>query len=257
VDAALWHAANVTMTSRARRGLRRTRHVYMLERLAVCGICGGEIWIHRTDSKGFAATYYNCVQRRRPSGARPRCTLPMMRTDVVDGGVWADVCAALLGDGLEARLRQRVAGRDDERHAWAGDLAAARRQLGELAERERVITDQFGRGRLRQDTYEASLAQMDRQRRLLEQQVGAAERALTGAPTEAEAREAGDLLRRLRSVLRATATPEERRDVLRALLTGHPHVAVLGPARGAWSVSLAVDLPGVGVVAVEASRAAR
>ena len=47
LDEATWSAADRQLARHHRRGVRRTRYVYLLEGLAACGVCGAPIGIAR------------------------------------------------------------------------------------------------------------------------------------------------------------------------------------------------------------------
>jgi hypothetical protein len=70
VEDELWYAANDALVRWGRRGLRRTKHVYLLETgLAVCSVCGARIGIaaaSRTGRRQASRATYVCSHRRRP-----------------------------------------------------------------------------------------------------------------------------------------------------------------------------------------------
>jgi site-specific DNA recombinase len=219
----LWFGARDREASLARRlrGLRRTMHTYLVEAIAVCGICGDRIGIASasTGSRRVPSpARYVCGRRRRPDAAG-RCPMRYWLASEVDERVWAALHELVTEPGRLERAAQ--AARDDaqaESATWERDLAAAERHLAGLARTEAAILARFRRGAISEAAMDLELAAAARDRVMGDQQVEAARRAQFAAgrrQTQAQAMEA--LLVELRARTDA-ATPEQRRALATALL---------------------------------------
>lgn len=185
VDAALWHQAQASFAVNGRRGLRRTRHVYLLEALAVCAICGAPIQIASAlkpwrggDGRGRVATpaRYFCRAHRNRYGER--CPLPYLKVADVDARLWAAVRALILeGDRLERAAGAVRAASAEDGVQWQQDLEHAQRQLKRLATTEAAILARFRRGAISDAAMDVELGAIGRERTMLEHQVAAATRA--------------------------------------------------------------------------------
>lgn len=238
VDEGLWQRTQDALVAHGKRGLRRTKHVYLLEALAVCGLCGGRIRIasHSSPGRGHRrAAYYVCSGRWESWGGAG-CPLPLQRVDLIDPAVWADVMQ-VLGDPaiLEAALASRVSPEDGARAR--ADLLTAERQLAEADRRSARISDSYRRGVLSDAAWAMEQDAASRHRALLERQVETA-RALviTADRVESTASEARSVVARMRTAA-VDVGPEGRREMVRALL---PRGAVLRPD----GVSLGLAIPG-------------
>jgi Recombinase len=76
VDEALWQRANAALLRHKKRGLRRTKHVYLLEGLARCGLCGAAVLVRSATGGRNGRTNpaaYVCRQRKLAFRGLSRC----------------------------------------------------------------------------------------------------------------------------------------------------------------------------------------
>lgn len=218
-----WYAAQDRLAQTGRRGLRRTKHVYLCEAIGVCALCGGRIGIatHGQAGRDRAArkAYYVCGRRRRPARSEAPCVLPFRDVAEVDERLWRAIAALIEAPGrLEAALRRRRASAASDEHDWAADL---RDYEGKLRRHERacaVILAEYRRGRISEATMRIEQESAARERALLERQVATA-RAQAAQARDARTRDDSlsacveDLRRRL-----SGATETDRRDLVRAVV---------------------------------------
>ena len=194
------------------RGLRRTRHVYLLEALARC-TCGALVRIagyvtHRGD-RTYRYTYYAC-------GAA--CGQRRQRTDAIDDAIWSEVSAWIAAPDLARAYLATIgaASTDDGRRAL-GDLDEWRRRLDAIPPLEVEALRLRERGALSAAALGARLAELSRRRDLLDAQIATATAATVDAASRARA---AATVEATISTLRAradVATPEQRRELVRAL----------------------------------------
>jgi hypothetical protein len=173
VDAATWHAAQAALEVSGRRGLRRTRHVYLCDDgVGVCGYCGGALRV-RWGGRRSQVSYYFCADKI--------CTGGWRRTEVVDREVWERVVAALLREDLVGRAAA------EESEAGA-DAAAAERQAGsfaaqleKLAAHERSVLALHRRELVSEAAMGWEMEEIRRRRRMLEKSAADAEREASQA----------------------------------------------------------------------------
>jgi site-specific DNA recombinase len=219
----LWYAAQTALARHRKRGLRRTKHVYLIEGLAVCGFCGAPIGIssHGGTHAGpypRAGTYVCSLRRRRVRGRAP-CTLPHRKVAEVDKLVWDGLRGfAERRDIVEdaVALLRAQAGQDDG--AWRRDLEAAKTRLARLQRAEAAILARFRRGLVSEAAMDSELEASARERAMAERQVAAAQRG-TASAVDLDARAAAldDAWRGLGRQLAAT-TLAERRELVQLLL---------------------------------------
>ncbi len=132
VDSDLWQRAQDALVRHGKRGLRKTRHVYLLEGMAVCGHCGASIMIRSsTRQRGYThPAAYVCRQRKLARrGARGRCEAPITRTADLDALVWEAVRERVFSAGFADELAALFAARDADARDWAADLRGYRAHL--------------------------------------------------------------------------------------------------------------------------------
>lgn len=139
VTEALWHEAQGALLAHGKRGLRRTKHCYLLEGLAVCGVCGARVgiasavqrWRGRNGAtRGATPARYVCGHRRRPLHGAAPCDAPIHQVDDVDGRLWAALERLITaGDRLDRAAAQRHTDATGDAALWARDLADARARL--------------------------------------------------------------------------------------------------------------------------------
>lgn len=224
VEDAAWYAVHDRDAAKARQlgALRRTRHVYLIEGLATCELCGAPIGIasalasHR---KNPTVAKYVCRNRRTPTRGTARCRAPYWKAAEVDIRVFAALVRLVTRDDLVERVARRAradAGADTE--AWRADLEAAERRLARLAKVEAAILIRFRRETISEAAVDIELEAIHRERTQAHYQIEAARRAELAAGQrisrlDALAAHVADLRARA-----ANASPEKRRELVRALV---------------------------------------
>ena len=227
VDETTWQRAQDRLIAHGKRGLRRTRHTYLLEGIATCARCGAPIVIRSATSGSVTPASYICRARKYSRPGQPRCGAPIVRSGDVDDGVWRIAAAWIASPKLVAELDRRARARDANRRGWESDLAGWRRRLGEIERIEAALLTRFSRGLINERALDTELARLRREQHALEDQVRAAAAGAGRAANElAEAPAA--LVARLQAVA-AAAGPEERRLIVRKLVP--PGGAVLDEGR--------------------------
>jgi len=230
VEDELWYAAQDALIRWGRRGLRRTKHVYLLEGLATCSKCGARIGIAAASwtgrRKASRATYV-CAHRRRPPLGEERCELPHRPTEEIDARVWKAVTELLerpdLLDEVTAARRSRSGANERD---WQKDIAGYEARLERLRRSETAILARFRRGLVSEGAMDGELTASKREREMVERQLDGARRALADvARTSADTAALEATLAELRTRL-AVATQEEKRDIVRLLV--EPGDIVLG-----------------------------
>lgn len=243
----LWQQAQLALIRHGKRGIRRVRHIYMLEGLAKCGACGAPLGIRSGVKRG--ATYkaspaaYVCSHRRRPPAGVATCTAPCVAVAAVDDRVWGAVRRELEDPGLIDHVLEAERRRAEDRRDWTADAQAARDRLTQLERAESGILRRYRDGAISDNAIDLELAEIAKRRDHAQQQLRTAERAKGGLAA------AGARLAELRGSmanLRArvdVATPAERQELFRALVA--PGSVVLRDRRVLMTL----------LVEVEASRA--
>ncbi len=243
VDDGLWHRAQEVLLRYKRRGLRKTKHTYLCEEIAICGLCGA--WIGVSSAWGRRPAYYVCSHRRRPLLGTQPCTLPMQRTSDIDARVWNAVAELLARpDVVGYALSQREAEARGTAQDWEQDLISFERKLKQIEEADARILERFRRGKIGEGTMDMHLEASVRDREMLKRQIEIAHgQSRVGRASEHALSEVRVMIRTLQ-VRTAKASPEVRRDLVRALVPGRHsgrsgakglppnqnHVIVLGPA---------------------------
>ncbi len=242
VSESTWYAAQDLLMSWNRRGLRRTKHIYLLEGLALCSICGAKIGVASScrggpRSQPSAATYV-CSARRRPAtpdGAR--CHLPHRKVEEVDARIWAAICELVERPDVVEEVAEARRGRSSQNSdAWTKDITDFEGRLSRLAKAESAILSRFRQGLISEAVMDADLAAGAKQRAMLERQLEGAQRALTDArKTTATAVALESVLKSLRKRVRR-ATLAERQALVQLLV--EPGGVVLGSYEIAAQVRL-------------------
>lgn len=220
IDEATWSAAQEKLVAHGKRGLLRTKHVYLLEGLAVCGVCGGRIGIRsagrRLRHHGLQPAAYVCCARRIRRSGRMACWAPILLVAEADGRVWSAIAAALNAPDLAAEVRRRHDEATANRRDWTADAGRYRSRLDRLAKVEAGILGRYRRGAISEAALDHELAELAKERSTIAAQLSAAERAAQEAP-EAFIDEPASWLAELRR-LAETASPEARQRVVRMLV---------------------------------------
>ena len=228
-----YNAAQLALLRHKRRGLHRTRHLYLLEGLAICGHCGARIGIRSKSSyvaggeRRYNPSAYVCDGRRKGRG----CAAPIVKTAELDARVWAALSLELedpdLVDVLAASDAERVA----EARDWAGDAATHRAHLERLQKHELAMIARARRGLVSEGALDAELANVARERKAVRDQLATAERAIAASTDEqTRLRVAGSVLEALRDAL-VHAETEDRCALLRELVRDGGVVIADGRAR--------------------------
>lgn len=183
----LWQRAQAALELSGRRGLRRTRHEYLLEGLLACSICGAPYDSRGADPSSWSAARYVCAGRHRARRGGERCPAETLLVADADARVWAAVCRELADPALPAAIAGVVAGRAIERRDWEADAAGWRRKFERLAAAERAHLERGTRGLVSPAALDAELARIARERAALAAQLETAGRAVA-AVGEAEGR---------------------------------------------------------------------
>ena len=114
VDAALFEAVAEQLTENRRRARQRQRGArYLLQGLLVCTQCGYALYgkpVSPAAAKGKKRryAYYRCIgMDAYRFGGQRICWHKQVRTDVLEGAVWKDVCALLNDPEKVAQEYQR------------------------------------------------------------------------------------------------------------------------------------------------------
>lgn len=220
-----WYAAQHALERHRKRGLRRTKHVYLLEGLGVCGLCEAAIHLssHGAGATGphaRAATYV-CSRRRRPPRGQAPCTLPHHKVVDVDGLIWEEMSQfALRPDILGAAAKERIGDAEHYGEAWRSDLVKARARLEQVRGAEAAMLARFRKGLISESAMDRELAVIAREVAMLQHQVAAAETAAGAATSErVQMRRVDDLVKVLRRKVRS-ANMEQKRELVALLLGG-------------------------------------
>ena len=235
VSADLYETADKALISAGRRGQLRNSHEYLLQGISTCGVCGARIgcassgtW---TTEKGKRRVfYYVCSKRRRPSQPGRRCSLPMLRSDTVDGKIWeAIVNSVIREDHLEKAVAESV--RESEAAPYPKRLPRLEAKQKQLVRAEEILLERFGRGLITDSVLDKELVRLSRDRTAVKQSIDAANAALLGRRSrDASANGLRTALEDLRQKLRF-ATHEDRRDIVRAVLAKDENAVKIGPNR--------------------------
>lgn len=221
VPESLWYAAQAALNRHKQRGLRKTKHIYLLEAIANCAVCGAPIVIS-SHGRGIEGRYpksatYVCTFRRRARRGCPACELPHRKISIVDPLVWSALRKLIDGREFIQRLvdTQRAAIAEARSKADTTDISKVQEELTRLEEAERAILARFRRGLISETAMDAELLAGQQDRRILERQLQAATRTRRAGPVQERA--LGELAMALRARLSRASLPEQR-DITQALL---------------------------------------
>lgn len=206
IDEDLWQRAQDAIAVSGKRGLRKTRHDYLLEGLAVCGACGAPInirsavWDPRRNGRLEAAAYI-CRGRRFHRRGGPKCETPILGVADVDQRTWDAIRRELEDPGLAEEIVRGIAGHGDELERWRADAVGYRAHLERLDRVESGLLERYQRGDLTDGPFDAGLAKLRRERDVVRAQLATAESAQTTA---------GDVRARLDDAMGALARLCER-----------------------------------------------
>lgn len=219
-DHDLWQRAQDALTENRLNGLERTKFVYLLQGLAVCGLCGARMRMRSpTMEKGrwFRPAAYVCT-RRLPYEPAPlrtdhrKCT-GLITVENADSAAWAEICRAVMDPALPAELAEERRGIASDGATYEQDAAGYQAHIDRLDAVQQTVLERFRRGLFSEAVLDKELAALRRERAAVSAQLRHAEKA-RGKTANAQARigAASDAIARLR-VKMAKATPEERREI--------------------------------------------
>lgn len=207
INEALWQRAQLAVQRLGRRGLRKTKHDYLLEAIGVCAQCGAPMgvcsaqWDSRRNGRWNPATY-RCRSRRIFRRGGPRCAAPHVRVADADARAWAAIVRELEDPALAAAIAGVREDEDTTRRDWDADAEEYQRRLARLQESESKLLARFTRGTVSEAALDVELARIGRERSVVLEQVAACGRAsATAAAASARLRDAGAILSQLRERL--------------------------------------------------------
>ena len=228
-----WLEAQRALGKAARRGLNRTRHVYLLQGIARCSC--GELIVIRS-----GVTYYNAARQLREHPAaylcrarkdRKACAEPIVHCRDLDERVWTALSAELAQPDLIDALAEAEVRRADDVRDWAKDAEGYRAHLARLDKVEADFLKLRRRGEISDGAWAIERPLLERERAMVQEQLDTALRAVVAtASAQERLRAAGVTVERLRSAL-PLATPEQRRALLRELVQDGGVVIADGRAR--------------------------
>ena len=227
-----WFAAQKALAKSGKRGLDRTRHVYLLQGIARCSC--GEIIIIRSGVK-----YYNAAHEPREHqaayvcrGRRARvCDEPIAYCRVLDERVWSALIAELEQPDVIDALAEVEVRRATDARDWAKDADGYRAHLARLDRVEAEFMVRYRRGEISRGAWDLELPRLARARKMVADQLRTALEALgSSASSQQRLRAASATVERLRAAL-PLATPEQRRALLRELACDGGVIITGGRAR--------------------------
>lgn len=211
----LWQRAQDELIRGRSRGLRRTKHAYLLEGLGVCGTCGAPMRIRSASlSRGryLRTAAYRCA--RRPGA----CDSPEVLTADADERAWLAITGIVADRDLPAEIAAVRKERAADGHDWGRDAAGYRAHLTRLDKIAAALLVRFRRGTVSEAELDQELASANRERAAVRAQLAAAERVRGSVATARERLDgAAAMVAALRSSM-AAATPEERRAIAMTLI---------------------------------------
>lgn len=234
VDEETWKQALGGLEDRRNKG-RKTKHSYLLEKLAICAECGARVRIQTDKERRWSR--YTC--RIASSNGQGTCRAAFRVVDV-DARVWAAISRDLADPQLAERIVAGTANLAGDAETWRRDAAEYRRKLTRLEnEVEPTILERFRRGKISAAAMDRELTALSRERRALERQLQTARAAVRKSDIAAsELGEVNATLDHLRGALAAT-TDEERAQLVRSLVA--PGGIILGEK---IQIQLRIPAPG-------------
>lgn len=224
VDERTWHEVQARLGARRRAGPGpRSSYSDLAAGVARCALCGGPVGITWGGSSRGPARYYACRARVRPEQFGRSCELRYWRTSELDALLWSEIEGVLAGgpgaDRLLAELRAADE-RDPDEDARALERAEAR--LAQLGRAQAAALAQHRRGLVDEDVLEVELRAIAAERE-------DATATVAHLRAAAEARWSPEDLASAVDAIQARlagCSPEQRRDLVRALVPGHGRYVV-------------------------------
>lgn len=222
IDPPTWYAVRDRAATSGKRGLRRTKHFYLCESIAVCDLCGGRIMIASASTSSRrvpSPARYICENRRRPARGEQPCGGRYWLCSEVDARVWTAISKLVATPGrLERAVRKHLAATGADEQTWRSDLATAEKRIERLARTEAGILARYQRGIISEEAFDLFLQGATRERVMAQHQVDAARRAEAAASrVRTRATELESLVGELRRMVEK-ASPEQSRALVGRVL---------------------------------------
>ncbi len=232
----LYARADAALRRAGRRGQPRNPHKYLLQGFASCSLCGGPIgcastgsWVkHQGERRHF---YYVCSHRRRRRRTGSTCTLPMIRSEEVDDRFWNAIVESVISDShIEKALAEHGSETQTDTNPQVS-IARLSARLKQLIRAEEILLERFGRGFITDAALDKELVRLTADRTSLQEAITAAQRnVVRHDQTNRNAEAVRQAIRQLRGQLR-TATVQDRREIVRAIVAGGENGVKIGPQR--------------------------
>lgn len=211
-----WSQAQQALARHGKRGLRQTRHVYLLEEIALCAHCGNMIGISSAIGTRSPSKYI-CCRRRRPAYGQPRCELELHLTADIDRRVWGYVAESIVNPRLVARAIDLSRQHASDRSGHEQTATESRAGLARLERAEAAILARFRRGIITEASLDTELAAIAKERAILRRQEAQATRLLGASRSASEVADSvASEMERLRGILAGPLAETDRRDLVRA-----------------------------------------
>jgi site-specific DNA recombinase len=234
VSVALWDGAQAALAANRVVPMRACR-TYLLRGVMHCGICG----LRYVGSAGRDGAWYRCggqlVERGRLAG---RCPSRAVRSDWIEPLVWSDI-ARFLRDpqGLLAELDREADTSPDQ--GSEADARALEIELASLESQRAKTVDLAVRGHLSDHLLEATLARIGTERDDISRRYA----TLLANQCHELGSEAVALVAELRERPEADPSPEERAELVRALVAVRVDTTIDMDGRKAMSLLITYHLP--------------
>lgn len=220
VESEIWDAVQLAL--RQRKPERKWKHdrEYLLSGIAVCGVCNAAMWVvNPRPGTHHRYAYYRCSSTNswRKMNLPGPCGNKHHRVDHVDDLVWNKVVEVLSDPGLLTEAAKLSREENEAGVDWVTQKQTAEKKLKELTRLVEETNRRRRRGLITADDCDKELAEIAKERKILERNVEVATRQLrtTGAKAtgiENAKDQVAELLRDLKE-----ATFEERRALVLAL----------------------------------------
>lgn len=173
VDDALWDRVQEILNDPERNPPRRFPRFYLLRSRIKCGICGSAMigQAMRGAPGGTVYKYYGCrhVYDRRTGHD---CTARYVPAQKLEAGIWGEIGRILSNPQTVLNEQER----DRVEETKGEDIAELKKELETIRERERRVVKFFTLGDVDEDAIREQAAVIKRQRKMLEDRIGAAAR---------------------------------------------------------------------------------
>src|SRR6266496_3955770 len=244
----LYARADAALLRAGRRGQPRNPHKYLLQGFSSCSLCGGAIgcastgsWMTRQGKRRHF--YYVCSRRRRPRNGSKACTLPMIRSEAIDDRFWNAIVEGVISD---SHIEKAIAEHGAETQTDPDPRVALSRLEGrvkQLTRAEEILLERFGRGLITDAALDKELVRLKADRTSVQEAIAAAQRVVG---RHDQAARTGTALRKAIAELRGrlrTATTQDRRDIVRAIVAGGENGVKIGSERIEAEILLAPQGP--------------